>query len=396
MTTPSILFVDDDPNVLQALNRMLRHKRSAWRMAFAIGGKQALALMDLMPVDVLVSDMRMPEMDGAALLAETAQRHPDTIRFILSGQSSQESLFRAIGPCHQYLSKPCEGRELEERIEAALTLRQRLGDAALRALVGKLEFLPSLPAVYQSLLAELESGQPSQERIERALAGDPGVAAKLLQIANSAYFPGARQIHSVWQAANFLGYEIVRALALGCGVTAQARRPEIGGMPTQDILHHGLVVAGLARDIARAEQLAPAVIDDCFSAGILHDLGVLVLVENFAERYAPVVSAARHDAVPLHLAERSAFGVCHADIGAYLLGTWGLPDSLVRAVADHHRAPRPGLALNAASVLYVANALTTERAFAMVEARPDFMPEVADARRASWRAMCDRALEGVA
>jgi HD-like signal output (HDOD) protein/ActR/RegA family two-component response regulator len=390
---PSILFVDDDPNVLQGLRRLLHHKRADWRMAFAASGKEALAMMAAAPVDVLISDMRMPEVDGAALLAETARRHPGTIRFILSGQSSKESLFRAVGPCHQYLSKPCEGKVLEERVENALALRRRLRDPRLRAVIGGLGFLPTLPATYSALQAEFEAGQARQERIEAILARDPGLAAKLLQIANSAYFQRAREIHSVWQAVNFLGYDVVRTLALSYGVGSQFKRQQIGDMPIAELIGHGLAVGGVARAIARAERLPPQTIEDCFSAGILHDLGILILADNFAERYTPVVAATQREEISLHEAERAAFGVSHADIGAYLLGTWGLPDSLVQAVADHHQMTNGDERLEAASVLRIADSLVVERELRAADGAPAQLAGLAEDRRVAWRKLCDRVME---
>jgi HD-like signal output (HDOD) protein len=390
---PSILFVDDDPNVLQALRRMLHHKRAEWRLSFAGSGKEALAIMAAGPVDMLISDMRMPEIDGAALLAETARRHPDTIRFILSGQSSKESLFRAVGPCHQYLSKPCEGKVLEERVEGALALRRRLAEPRLRSVVGGLDFLPSLPTTYSALQAELEAGQARQDRIEAILARDPGLAAKLLQIANSAYFQRAREIRSVWQAVNFLGYDVVRTLALSFGVGTQFKQQKIGDMPIEELIGHGLAVGGVARAIARAERLEGQVIEDCFSAGILHDLGILILADNFAARYTPVIDAVRRHNVALHDAERAAFGVNHADIGAYLLGTWGLPDSLVQAVADHHQPTNGDERLDAASVMRIADSLVVERELGGADGRPSALANLTENRRIAWRKLRDRVME---
>jgi HD-like signal output (HDOD) protein/ActR/RegA family two-component response regulator len=390
---PSILFVDDDANVLQGLRRMLHHKRAEWRMSFAGSGKEALALMAASPVDVLISDMRMPEIDGAALLAETARRHPDTIRFILSGQSSKESLFRAVGPCHQYLSKPCEGKVLEERVECALALRRRLAEPRLRSVIGGLDFLPSLPATYSALQAELEGGQARQERIEAVLARDPGLAAKLLQIANSAYFQRAREIRSVWQAVSFLGYDVVRTLALSFGIGTQFKLQKIGDVPIEELIGHGLAVGSVARAIARAEHLDAQTVEDCFSAGILHDLGILILADNFAERYTPVVDAVRHHKVTLHAVERAAFGVSHADVAAYLLGTWGLPDSLVRAVADHHEPTSGNERLDTASILRLADNLVVERELRATDGPPAQLENLAEDRRIAWRKLRDRVME---
>lgn len=396
MTTaaPSVLFVDDDPNVLQGLRRMLHHKRQAWRMAFATSGRQALEMMAQAPVDVLVSDMRMPEMDGAALLMEAAKRHPDTVRFILSGQSSKEALFRAVGPCHQFLSKPCEGKVLEERVEGALALRRRLSDAPLRAVIGKLHFLPTPPAAFHELQTELDAGQPQQERVEAILGRAPGIAAKLLQMANSAYFQRGREIRSLWQAVNFLGYDVVRSLAVHFGIAGQIRRADVAGVPNDDFFNHTSLVAGLARAIARSERLPTQSIEDSFSAGILHDVGAMILAENFAEKYAALASAAATDGIPLHEAERVAFGVTHADVGGYLLGTWGLPDSLVLAVADHHRPTNGNEPLDAAAAVRIADSLVCGVERRGIDGPAAKLAALDAGRRQTWCALRDRMMEG--
>jgi len=394
MKTPSILFVDDDPNVLQGLKRMLHHKRQDWRLSFANSGAEALAAMAVAPVDVLISDMRMPEIDGAALLSETAKRHPDTIRFILSGQSSKEALLRSVGPCHQFLSKPCEGKVLEARIEAALALRRRLADPKLRAVIGELAVVPSLPRIYSDLQAELETGQPRQDRVEAIVARSPGFAAKMLQIANSAYFQRGRDIHSIWRAINFLGYEIVRTLALSFGITGQLRHRTVGSLPVAWVVERGMLVAALARAIGRAEGLPPETIEDCFSAGVLRDIGFLVLADNFPDRYARVIEAAAQEHVALDLAERAAFGVTHADVGAYLLGTWGLPDSIVQAVSDHHRPLTGAEPIDAAVAVRLANRLVAEGETEPLSGSPAGLEHFAEDRLAAWRALRDAALEG--
>src|SRR5262245_37814840 len=97
-----ILFVDDEPNVLQGLERMLRSMRHEWEMQFAMSGPAALERLAEQTFDVIVSDMRMPGMTGAQLLTEVSQRHPHIVRIILSGQADQEDILRSVGPTHQY------------------------------------------------------------------------------------------------------------------------------------------------------------------------------------------------------------------------------------------------------------------------------------------------------
>ena len=152
-----ILFVDDDHHLLQGLRRSLRVMRNEWHMVFAGSGEEALRLQGEGAFDAVVSDMRMPGMNGAELLERTRKHFPDTIRIILSGYSDQESILRTIGPAHQYLAKPCESEALIEVIRNALRVRELLGTTAMRSIVTGTENLPSLPETYTRLIFSLAS-----------------------------------------------------------------------------------------------------------------------------------------------------------------------------------------------------------------------------------------------
>src|SRR5256885_11774657 len=121
-----ILFVDDEPKVTEGLHRMLRSMRREWEMTFATSGAEALEKLSAKPFDVVVSDMRMPGMDGCQLLTEVMRRHPQVVRIILSGYSDKETIMRSIGLAHHYLSKPCDAETLKETIRRACDLRDQL------------------------------------------------------------------------------------------------------------------------------------------------------------------------------------------------------------------------------------------------------------------------------
>ncbi|MBL8700181.1 MAG: HDOD domain-containing protein [Alphaproteobacteria bacterium] len=333
---PRVLFVDDEPNVLEGLRRLLRSKRNQWDMRFATGGAEALAVMAAEPIDVLVSDMRMPGMDGADLLAAVAKKHPDTVRFILSGQSDSDALFRAIGTCHQYISKPVPSDSLVQSIERSLRLRAIMRSPRVRAAISGLPSVPSPPAIYSTLLAELRLGVPHLDRIERIIARDPGLSAKLVQIANSAYFRRLREVHSLASAINFLGFDLVKAVVVNLAVVAQLRCREIDGRPIESVIDYSLDCAAMARQLAEAEGLPPSVCGDAFMAGLLHEIGLLVLADNFPAQMSEIAAAARAAREPATARERAAFGACHAQIGACILGTWGFLDTIVEAVMHHH------------------------------------------------------------
>lgn len=188
-----ILFVDDEPNVLQGLQRMLRPMRSEWEMEFAGGGEEALQKMEQAPFDVIVSDMRMPGMNGAQLLKEVARRYPDTVRIVLSGHSDREYILQLVTTTHQYLAKPCDAQTIKDTVNRACALRDLLTSKELSALVSQVKSLPSLPSLYTRIIEILQSDDPSLQKIGQIVSEDIAMSAKVLQLVNSSFFGIARR-----------------------------------------------------------------------------------------------------------------------------------------------------------------------------------------------------------
>src|ERR1700690_993982 len=183
-----ILFVDDEPMILEAIQHSLRSMRAEWDVKFANSGREALETMALIPFDVVITDMRMPGMDGAQLLELVKARFPRTVRIILSGQSDRETILRSVGPSHQYLSKPCDLDELKQKLVRAFALREMLDDPHLKEVIGRLKTVPSLPALYVAVTEALRHPETPIRKIGDLIAQDMGMCAKVLQLANSAFF----------------------------------------------------------------------------------------------------------------------------------------------------------------------------------------------------------------
>jgi HD-like signal output (HDOD) protein len=330
-----VLFVDDEPKILEGLQRMLRSMRDDWEMEFANSGPAALADLKSRPFDVVVTDMRMPGMDGAMLLSEIRQLHPQIVRIVLSGHSDQELVLSSVGPAHQYLSKPCDPELLKQTIMRACALRDLLSNTSLTLLVSQMESLPSLPSLYMELMQQLESADPSIKKIGAIISKDLGMTAKILQMVNSAFFGLRRHISNPADAVGLLGLDIVKALVLSIHVFSQFSQNRIPGFSLKDLWDHNMAVGVLAKKIAKSEQQHQQVVDDCFTAGLLHECGKLVLAARLPAEYAEMLALRERQELQTIEAERMVFGATYSEVGAYLLGLWGLPDSIVEAVAFH-------------------------------------------------------------
>lgn len=367
-TKSQILFVDDEPALLQALKRLLRQFRSEWEMTFVESGKEALEHLSKHPCDVIVTDMRMPGMDGTELLERVAASYPETVRIVLSGQANKETVLRSVRPTHQYLSKPCNADELKSIILRACRLRELLQDPTLKRLITKVDNLPSLPAIYSQVSEALTDPETSVREIADLISQDVAMTAKVLKMVNSAYFGMPQIVRSAQQAVSILGLETVKALTLAVGVFSQFENLATCGFALHEFEEHSHKVATMARKIAANETDDPQIIANAYLGGFMHDIGKLVLIDNLRDEYSEVLEIASADEALLTSLEEQQFGANHATIGAYLLGIWGLHDDIVEAIAFHHApALSAGTEFSPLTAVHVANAVDHTNMFIGVE-----------------------------
>jgi putative nucleotidyltransferase with HDIG domain len=337
MMKKQVLFVDDDPMVLQGLKRMLRGLRSEWDMTFVHSGPEALDKMAEGAFDVIVSAMRMPEMNGAQLLDEVKKRNPHTVRMILSGHSDNEMIIKTVKCAHQFLSKPCDAEALKSTISRAFALRDLLVQEGLKRLVSRMESLPSLPSLYTQVVELIQSPDGSIKKIGEVIAKDLAMTAKILQLVNSAFFGIPQHISNPAQAACLLGLDTIKALILSIGIFTKFEQKRFAHFGIENLWNHSIKTGAIAKKVADKEGADRYLADNAFMAGLLHDVGKLVLVSNVPEKYEEVIETKKDQNMTLNEAEQSVFGATHADVGAYLTGLWGFPDAIVEAVAFHHR-----------------------------------------------------------
>ena len=357
-----ILFVDDEANVLAGLRRMLRGQRKVWEMHFANGGAEALEILAEHPFDVVVSDMRMPGIDGAELLNRVSELYPSTVRLVLSGQSEHEKIFRAIGPAHQFMSKPCEPHVLVSTIERACGLQSRLCNSTLGKLTSQLTDLPSLPNTYRELVAELESDAASLKRVSDKIGSDLGMTAKVLQLVNSSFFGLPQRVESPHHAVSLLGLDIIRPLVLSASAFSQFEEPNVEGFSLEELVNHSVAVATTAKRIAEDHTKDSGAVNDTFIAALMHDVGKLVLATKLPEQWTEAIVLANAKGLALCEAESQVLGASHAEVGGYLLGLWGLPNPIVEAVTFHHRpSEAPDATFLPLTAVHVANVVQHSR-----------------------------------
>jgi HD-like signal output (HDOD) protein/CheY-like chemotaxis protein len=314
-----VLFVDDEPAILEALKGVLRPQRHQWEMVFALGGPAGISEVERSTFDVVVTDMRMPILDGAALLTRVKELQPHAVRLVLSGQTDGQTALKTVFTAHQFLAKPCDPEKLRSVVKRCCDLNELLAGEELRCVAGDVSVLPSAPTTYLAISKALADPSSSIADVARIVEREPTLCAKVLQVANSAFFGLPRTVSSVSQAATYLGTLALRDLALAMETMASLQQGTLA-LPAANYLafqSNALAVGLLGRRWFKSDRRKA---DEAFVAGMLRDMGHLVL------------RAGR--------GSNSEAGDQHAALSAYLLGLWGIPHAVIEAVAFHERPAR--------------------------------------------------------
>lgn len=345
-----VVFVDDEINVLQAMRRAMHCMRGEWNMEFVSSGAEALESLAKAPADVLVCDMRMPGMDGWEVLSAVKKSSPQTVRLVLSGHAEPGSIMRSVGAAHQYLAKPCDSASLKAAIVQIQNLRLLLSNDRLAALVGRVDMLPTAPHIFQELLTCLRNPSSSITDASGIITRDVAMTANIMKLVNSAFFGSRRPISTPERAVAYLGLDTLGALVLGHGVFKSGAVEDATVFSHEQLWQHSLQTAIAARAIAQHEEFSTAASEAAFLAGVLHDVGKMILRKRVPSADQPELS--REEIV-------TRMRVHHAEVGAYLLGLWGFPIPIVEAVALHHTPSlASGAGLGLPAIIHIADRLT--------------------------------------
>lgn len=333
-----LLFVDDEPLVRETYELFASPLRPFYNVFTAASGDEGVKLLKSNRFDVVITDLTMPGMDGLQFLAHVVRHQPDTARLIISGYADRLKVARCLFVGHRYFDKPCDTRSLTELLVRLASFREVVSNDKVRRIIGGLGSLPGPPETYLKIEKVLESPESSVQDISEVVEQDVAVTAKLLQIVNSAHFGLRRKVISADDAIQLVGIEAVRGLVLGLQAFAGYQNNPSKKAPPADLWDHSLRTAFLARRIAKNEDFPFQSCQRAFLAGLLHDVGRIVIHGNAPEENAEVLDFARRFRISASEAERRRFGADHAQIGAYLLTLWGIDEEVV-SIVQHHASP---------------------------------------------------------
>lgn len=351
----AVLFVDDNENILQGLRRNLRPMHQEWDINFANGGIPALKIMQEKHIDVVVSDIRMPGMDGSELLKQVKELYGHTIRMVLSGQCEEEVIIKLLGVSHQYMAKPFDTGTLISSIKGMLAARSQLQDEGLKKFITSLTALPSVPRIHEKIIAELKAASPVTQTLEDLFLRDISLAAKIFQVMNSSYFGTNQDINTIAYVWELLGLEKIKALIIDGHIIAPLDKRLESDPFIQELWDSSLTTARIARLIAKSENLPPKMSDKAWVAGLLHAVGAVILYTYQLHSAGSVDHSKLLDAAN----PQNAYPL----VGGFLAFLWGLPQDIRFAILHHAEPRKAGDAgdKNILAIVHVAWALAHTR-----------------------------------
>lgn len=389
-----ILCVTDQESTHKEIQKILRPYVSDWNISYAHNLRSALTWFENEAFDLVVADSRMKSNEGILLLNGIMRSSPHTNRIAITDESSEQYIKNTVELVHQSLRIEDLDQKLLQIIRQAYKLSDICDSQELQEAIDQIEIIPSLPSIYNEMLQILNDEDSSIHDVGRLIAKDIAMTAKILQLVNSAFFGLCRRIRTAEEAAVYIGVDTLKSLVLSYQAFAALSVESIPQAYIDELWKHSVTTASFAKSIAQCETKDKIEINTAFTAGMLHDIGRLLLMDNMPEKYCDLLKCLQKDDIPELRLEQLIFGATHPEIGAYLLRKWGLPNAIVEPILLHHSISQnnsslnifsPSIAVNAADTLYYE--------LLQVNANKD-EGQFNDKKGSKWRLACNSILHG--
>lgn len=347
-----ILFVDDEPSILKSLERLFFD--SDYEIFTAQGGKEGLQILAEYPVDVVMSDMRMPGMDGHQFLKTVKNLYPSTTRLILSGFADERQIINSLidGSSNFYMLKPWDGEDISDKISKVFETRQIFCNPSLLDIANGLENLSLIMGLYNSV-CQLIDKDAAVGSIAKVIETDGAVAAAVLRIVNSACYNV--KTGSVAQAITYLGLPAIKSIVLSCSISKSVNI-QVPPLSIKRLNDHATTTHYYMAKLY-AELLGKQLPDELGTAGLLHNIGFVLCLHYFPDQYKRVIEEyLKQPQKSLPLLEQEFVLVSHDELGGYLLNWWGIPYPIAECALFHHK-PLHSAIINkeAVAAVHVAN-----------------------------------------
>ena len=315
MKTPRILFVDDEVSILNSLRRGLRLHCRDWEIKFFNSPIEALnSLSDFNPM-VIVSDKRMPEMDGIDFLKQVNVQAPDVIRILLTGDTNNEIAIDSSDVVHMLASKPFKIESIIQLLKRALSLQRIPVSLSIRKQLCAIDRIPVLPKEYNQLTEYLKKDNIETKEVANIISHNPLILAKLMQLANSAFLGFSTPVYDAQHTVTRLGIDFIKNLVLFFGLFEP--RNNIDNQLCEQLFTEAMEIAILSKQFSTASKQTSKEADNSFILCLLHNIGKVMSGMKIIS-----MESDKSDITP------------HEDdiVGAYLLALWEFDADIVNAV----------------------------------------------------------------
>lgn len=334
---PRVLFLEEQPAALAGLQTEFAPLKHYWEMDFSDTAPNALDRIKTGPAyDAIVVDIALTTEDPVRVFNAISSANPRTVRFALTDRADDDRIARSAPHAHQFVFTPCESNTLRVQVTRALSLREKLRACPIRYKLHGVNALPPLPRLYSDVMREMHSPDPSVSRVGEVIAKDVAMSAKVLQVVNSAGVGLRNRVTGIGQAASLLGLQRLSAMVLAVEVfNLVGGKATPKGFSPDSLWEHSMKVAEYSKKIAQAESDDPRSAEAAFTAGLLHDVGLILVAIHMPDQLTEALTLAKKNKICLLEAELETLGATHAEVGGYLLELWGLPDAIVEAITFH-------------------------------------------------------------
>ncbi len=359
ITKLRIMFVDDELSVIKSLKRTFRKYAKEWKMYFFTNPIEAFESLEKNEVDIIITDMKMPEETGFALLSKVKAKYPGIIRIILTGYADKKLIYSSFEVAHQLLIKPISAEAIISIVKQIKLINTYIENKELQKVVNDLSYLPPLPEIYLELSKKIKDPDSSLNDLAKIISRDPSLSADILKMVNSAYFGLSGKVYKISQAIGFMGIDLIKDIILTSAVFKNLK-----GSPTQiemikKIYNHSSNVLKFAMKICKNLDLDAIDKNYIFIASMFHDLGKIIMIMNMGRKYEVLLTSADKDKnVNIEDLEKKYLSITHSQVGAYILGLWGFSTKVIQTILFHHNPELSGCTNSCLlATIYLANYL---------------------------------------
>lgn len=341
-TMRNVLFVDDEAMLLKLYDIFFNQKADKWKAYICSDPNEVNEIIKNNPVDIVVSDYNMLNMDGAEVLKKVVEKFPWVIRIIITASYDEAQRLKALNYAHRCIIKPAKLKDMESDIENAFMIFKSDISRIVRTKITGIDSLPAIPKIFKELTDEINKGEDaSLGEIAKIVAKDPNMSVNILKIINSPFFSKDKNIVKAEHAVTMLGLNIVKSLILSAELIKIFPVTNENAKLIDDVIEHSTLCAQLMKLIFEYEKksgnVKPEDVDLAETIGMLHDVGKIMLASLYPALYRDIHDIKHSSDESFSGLERHIIGVDHAEVAAYLLSLWGLPSKIPEIISKHCR-----------------------------------------------------------